>query len=74
MVCARPYVGTIVAFPNRVQEVNPNGGPSVMAHVLVHEITHVLEGVARHSGTGVMKARWDDRDYFEMRRKPRPFV
>jgi hypothetical protein len=74
MAYARPYEGTIVVFPNHVQELNPNGCPCVMAHVLVHEIAHVLEGVARHSRTGIMKARWDDGDYFEMRRKPLPFA
>jgi hypothetical protein len=74
MAYARPYEGAIVVFPNRVQELNPNGCPCVMAHVLVHEIAHVLEGMARHSRTGIMKARWDDGDYFEMRRKPLPFA
>jgi hypothetical protein len=57
-----------------VQELNRNGGPSVLAHVLVHEITHVLEGIDRHSATGIMKDRWDDNDYFEMRRKPLRFA
>jgi len=71
---AQPYEGTIVVFPDRVQELNRNGGPSVLAHVLVHEITHVIEGIDRHSATGIMKDRWDDNDYFEMRRKPLPFA
>jgi len=72
---AQPYDrNIIVVFPNRVQELNRNGGPSVLAHVLVHEITHVLEGISRHSATGIMKAQWDDKDYFEMRRKPLRFA
>ena len=71
---AQPYEGTIVVFPDRVQELNRNGGPSVLAHVLVHEITHVIEGIDRHSATGIMKARWDDNDYFQMRRKPLSFA
>jgi hypothetical protein len=70
---ARPYAGTIVVFLDRVQELNRNGVRSVMAHVLVHEITHVLERIDRHSATGIMKAHWDEKDYFEMRRKPLPF-
>jgi hypothetical protein len=40
----------------------------------VHEITHVLEGIDRHSATGIMKDRWDDNDYAEMRRKPLRFA
>jgi hypothetical protein len=46
----------------------------LLAHVLVHEITHVLEGISRHSATGIMKDRWDDNDYSEMRRKPLRFA
>jgi len=72
---ARPYTRTVVVFLDRVQELNRNAGVwSVMAHVLVHEITHVLEGIDRHSATGIMKARWDYRDYFEMDRKSLPFA
>ena len=72
---AQPYDrNLIVVFPERVQELNRNGGPSVLAHVLVHEITHILEGIDRHSATGIMKDRWDDNDYSEMRRKPLRFA
>jgi hypothetical protein len=71
---AQPYEGTIVVFPDRVQELNRNGGPSVLAHVLVHEIAHVIEGIDRHSATGIMKDKWDDNDYFQMRRKPLRFA
>jgi hypothetical protein len=60
---ARPYEGSIVVFLDRVKELNRNEGPSVLAHVLVHEITDVLEGVDRHSATGVMKAHWGYGDY-----------
>jgi hypothetical protein len=71
---AQPFEGTIVVFLDRVQALKRNGTPSVMAHVLVHEIAHVLEGIDRHSATGIMKARWDDRDYDEMRSKPPAFA
>ena len=71
---ARPYAGTVVVFLDRVEELNRNRGISVMAYVLVHEITHVLEGISRHSSTGIMKARLDYHDYLEMRRKPLPFA
>lgn len=36
---------------------------ALLAYVLVHEITHVIQGVYRHSEEGVMKARWDSLDY-----------
>jgi len=46
----------------------------VLAHVLVHEITHILQGTDRHSEAGVMKARWISHDYSEMRHQPLPFT
>jgi hypothetical protein len=53
---------------NRVQASGPAAAvPSILAHVLVHEITHVLEGVSRHSESGVMKAHWDPEDFRHMR-------
>jgi len=35
----------------------------VLAHVLVHELTHAIEQVNRHSAEGVMKATWTYEDY-----------
>jgi hypothetical protein len=46
----------------------------LLAHVLVHEITHVLQGVVRHSGTGVMRAHWDAREYLDMAFSPLEFT
>jgi len=48
--------------------------PHLLAHVLVHEITHILEGVARHSETGVMKAHWTSEDYRKMGGHHLPFA
>jgi flagellar basal body rod protein FlgC len=74
LAAAQPYARTIIVFLDRVKEVSRNRGISVMPNVLVHEITHILEGINRHSATGVMKARWDDKDYFAMRCKPLDFA
>ena len=38
----------------------------ILGHVLAHEITHVLQGMARHSETGLMRARWARDDYSQM--------
>ena len=35
----------------------------LLAHVLVHEITHILQRHYRHSATGLMKPMWDRQDY-----------
>ena len=47
---------------------------ALLAHAMVHEITHVLQGVARHSAEGVMKAEWDKADYHAMLFHPLPFT
>jgi hypothetical protein len=46
----------------------------LLAHVLAHEIGHVLEVSDAHSSTGVMKAYWDWRDYFAMNQGPLEFA
>jgi hypothetical protein len=43
------------------------------AHVIVHEITHILQGVARHSETGIMKATWTRDDFMRMQTTPLAF-
>jgi hypothetical protein len=37
-----------------------------ISHLLVHEITHLLEGLAHHSDSGIMKASWDAADINQM--------
>ena len=71
-----PYEGThITVFYDRLQQRNePKRLPVVLAHVLVHEITHLLQGIDRHSVSGIMKAHWSIEDYHEMAFKPLPFT
>ena len=76
MAFALPYERVhVTVFWDRVQHAKSFVSPSVLlAHVLVHEITHILEGSDRHSYSGVMKARWTAEDYDAMARKPLPFA
>jgi hypothetical protein len=76
LAVALPYEGVhINVFYDRVQEATePQLTPDVLAHVLVHEITHILQETCRHSGTGVMKARRNHKDYMEMKIKPLSFT
>ena len=46
----------------------------ILAHVLAHEISHVLQSTNRHSETGIMKARWSGHDYDAMQQKPLEFT
>ena len=59
----------------RMSKVGSNGlGPALLAHVLAHEIAHVLQGIARHSEEGMMKAQWTVDDQSQMQIKPLPFT
>jgi hypothetical protein len=73
---ALPYEGShIVIFYDRLQrKVKPAQMSSLLAHVLAHEVTHILQGIHRHSGRGLMKANWDGSDYQTMMWKPLPFA
>jgi hypothetical protein len=65
-----PYEGTrIVVFYDQVRAEATNMPVAILlGHVLAHEITHLLEGICRHSPTGIMKQQWDWRDYSDMSR------
>jgi len=54
---ALPFEGVhIRIFWDRMQlETCPQ---ALLAHVMVHEITHILQGVDRHTAKGIMNARW----------------
>jgi hypothetical protein len=66
---AFPYEGVhIEVFYDRVAQADSALLPSLMANVIVHEITHILQGIDRHSPSGVMKAIWNSSDYTLMKR------
>jgi hypothetical protein len=66
---AFPYEGVhIEVFYDRIAQADPGLLPSLMANVIVHEITHILQGIDRHSPSGVMKAMWNWSDYTLMKR------
>ena len=76
MAFALPYEGTYIrVFADRVVSYQGKQQAGlVLGHVMAHEITHILEGVARHSETGVMKAHWDREDNRLMVWKPLAFA
>lgn len=73
---AQPYEGTqIRVFHDRItRNHGPAHVPIVMAHVLVHEITHLLQGISRHSRQGVMKSKWEQTDFTQMVWEPLTFT
>jgi len=67
MAYALPYEGShIVVFYDRLRKSDANQVTCSLAYVLVHEVTHILEGITRHSTRGIMKAQWDREDRFEI--------
>ena len=46
---------------------------ALLAHVLAHEIGHILLATDSHANTGIMKALWSNADYEEMERTPMLF-
>jgi len=71
---AQIHDGHIRIFWDRINATSDSGliAP-LLAHVLAHEITHILQGCPHHSQTGVMKARWTLHDVVAMSKKPLPF-
>jgi hypothetical protein len=74
---ARPFEGVhIRVFYDRIA----NGAhsrqlqPYLLAYVIVHEITHILEGIDRHSDSGIMKAKWASREHDLMLKSQLPFT
>ena len=69
LAMALPYADSgvrVVIFYDRVAPYLRNHhapAETILGYVLAHEIAHVLQGVARHSDSGVMRARWTDLDY-----------
>jgi hypothetical protein len=64
-----PYEGVhVTVLYDRVYQTAPDAArrPLLLAHVLVHEITHVLQGVEHHSESGIMKAHWGPADCYAM--------
>jgi len=70
--CATPYGRHITIFFDRIETMQDPS--AVLGHVMVHEITHIIQGVSRHSHTGLMKPHWNNHDLVQMRYKPLPFT
>ena len=61
---ALPYEGVhIQVFYDRIAIADPRLLPSLLANVIVHEISHILQGIDRHSDSGIMKAEWNSSDF-----------
>jgi hypothetical protein len=73
LAIAKPYGDSgvrIVVFYDRVESLLQRHSRvtlgAIFGYVLAHEIAHVLQGIARHSETGVLRARWTEDDFAKM--------
>ncbi len=63
---AEPRRGVIRVFYDRIDHVRQTRTAVILGYVFTHEITHVLQGIPRHSEGGIMKAHWDESDFTNM--------
>jgi hypothetical protein len=63
----------IHVFIDRVNAVVGRPSGPVLGHVLAHEVAHILEGVPRHSASGILKAHWEPRDIQDLLWRPLRF-
>ncbi len=66
---ALPFEGVqIHAFYDRIAVADPELFQPLLTYTLVHEIGHILQGVDRHSNSGIMKALWTPSEHELMKR------
>jgi hypothetical protein len=76
---ASPFMqeGAIVVMHDRIQALaarTPRLLTPLLAHVLAHEIGHVLQRTNYHAPSGVMKGHWSSEDCYWMALKPLSFT
>ena len=71
---AAPLVTVLYGRILFATERDPERRAALLAHVLVHEIGHLLIRTNAHSPEGVMKAHWSKADCTRMAYRPLPFL
>lgn len=63
-------------FYDRVLQagLDDNYVAAVLAHAMAHEIAHLLQGINRHSESGILKAHWSGTDCARMKVFPLMFT
>ena len=79
LACARPFgdgipVVTVMYVRIRIVAGSLARERNLLAHVLAHELGHVLQCTNGHAETGLMKAHWTGRDLNAMQEKPLEFT
>jgi len=80
LAIAYPFAGMercVVVFFDRVRDLAAQlqiQENVLLSHVLVHEITHMIQRIDRHSDDGIMKEHWTPRDFLAMSQRPLAFA
>ena len=67
----------VTVFMDRLKPMaahNPVTAAFLLGHILAHEMAHVLQGIMRHSESGVLKEGWSPMEVDAMRKKPLRFT
>ena len=71
---SRPVVTVLYDRVIAMTYQRPDLHAPLLAHVLVHELAHVLMRTVDHADSGVMKAEWSLTDMLQMKSHPLRFV
>ncbi len=67
MAATRLADRAITVFEDRVRQrlgrAHPGAATIALAYVFAHELAHAMQGVGRHSDTGILKAHWTNDDF-----------
>jgi hypothetical protein len=74
LACSQVFEGVHVrVFWDRVRKAASRANPLVtflLGHIMAHEITHIMQGLDRHSEAGLMKGSWTPAEIEQMPVKP----
>jgi hypothetical protein len=59
----------VAIYEDRLQQYlkqHPDVQNVALAYILAHELAHVMQGIDRHSNSGILKAEWSRSDRFQM--------
>lgn len=70
LASARIDTKSIIIFRDRIQSRLGRTHPAVakvaLAYVIAHELAHAMQGIRRHSESGILKAHWTNDDFTAM--------
>ena len=70
MAATRIDQKSVTVYSDRVQrrlgKAHPAAAKVALAYVIAHELAHAMQGIPRHSESGILKAQWTNDDFTAM--------